>query len=302
VVTTLAHTSATGLVVDALMPEAVLPVDLAVNAEGTVAVLSAGRNQVVISRGGSSRLMGQPTSIVAQPGGFAVFEREPAAMAFLSSLGEVQLEFPLPGASVASTGHALFHQATDANLACASCHPEGGEDGHVWNFDTGARRTQTLRGGLSMTAPFHWTGDEADMQSLVTDVMSGRMSGHQQTPQRTQALLSWLDAQPALEAPPTNAAAVARGEVLFASSAVGCAACHTGALGTNNQTLNVGTDGMFQVPRLVELGWRTKWFHDGRVKTANERFGPEGGGDAHGTVSALSAQDKADLIEYLRSR
>jgi Cytochrome c len=301
VVTTLAHTTATGLQVDALVPFAVLPVDLAVNELGVTGLVSAGTNQVVFSSGPVVTVSAQPTSIVAQPGGWAVFEREPAGIAFFSADGALQTELPLPGASVASTGHSLFHTATQANLACASCHPEGGEDGHVWNFDTGSRRTQTLRGGLSQTAPFHWEGDEDTMFSLITDVMAGRMSGHQQTPDRVQAMLNWLDAQPALEAPPTNAEAVARGAVLFASNATGCSTCHFGALGTNNQTLNVGTGGAFQVPRLVELGWRMNWFHDGRVKTPNDRFAPEGG-VAHGTVSTLTAQDKADLVEYLRSR
>ncbi len=302
VVTTLAHTSAAGLQIDQLMPLAVLPVDVAVNAQGLTAVLSAGTNQVVFSSGLVMQLSGQPTSVVWQPSGWAVFEREPAAIAYFSPAGLLLRELPLPGASVASTGHQLFHTATSANLACASCHPEGGEDGHVWNFDTGPRRTQTLRGGLSSTMPFHWEGDEPNMVTLVSDVMSGRMGGHAQSPERTQALLQWLDTQPALEAPPTDAAAVARGAAIFASSTFGCASCHTGTLGTNNQTLDVGTGGAFQVPRLVELGWRANWFHDGRVKTPSERFSPQAGGDLHGTVSALTTEQKADLLEYLRSR
>jgi mono/diheme cytochrome c family protein len=231
---------------------------------------------------------------------WVIFEREPAMLAFVSSAGTLDLELGLPGASVANTGHALFHTATHVGLACASCHPEAGDDGHVWNFDIGARRTQTLHGGLSGTAPFHWSGDEASMDNLVFDVMAGRMGGNQQTPERTAALLGWLDTQPVLEAPPTDPAAVARGAALFSSAT--CATCHTGALGTNNVTVDVGTGGMFQVPRLVELGWRNQWFHDGRIATASDRFAPSAGGDQHGVVSTLSAQDKADLIEYLRSR
>ncbi|MCA9606704.1 MAG: hypothetical protein KC619_13960, partial [Myxococcales bacterium] len=59
-------------------------------------------------------------------------------------------------------GFELFHTATPSMTACASCHPEGGEDGHVWDFvGTGVRRTQTLLGGLLETAPFHWAGDQA---------------------------------------------------------------------------------------------------------------------------------------------
>ena len=208
----------------------------------------------------------------------------------------------MPGTSVESTGHSLFHTATSANIACASCHPEAGDDEHVWKFAEGPRRTPTLRGGLKATAPFHWNGDEATMSALVQDVMVSRMSGSGQTEERTNALMGWLDAQKAMPAPPTNAQSVARGAVLFASSQTQCTSCHSGTQGTNNITVNVGTDGAFQVPRLVELGWRTQWLHDGRVVVPADRFAPMAGGDAHGKTSNLSEAEKADLLEYLKSR
>jgi hypothetical protein len=300
VTTARASVNAGNVNVAELLTDAVLPVDQASDSMGNWAVLSAGTNGVRLSNGLQVPLSGQPTAVALRDSQWVIFEREPAMLAFVSSAGTLDLELGLPGASVANTGHALFHTATHVGLACASCHPEAGDDGHVWNFDIGARRTQTLHGGLSGTAPFHWSGDEASMDNLVFDVMAGRMGGNQQTPERTAALLGWLDTQPVLEAPPTDPAAVARGAALFSSAT--CATCHTGALGTNNVTVDVGTGGMFQVPRLVELGWRNQWFHDGRIATASDRFAPSAGGDQHGVVSTLSAQDKADLIEYLRSR
>ena len=33
-----------------------------------------------------------------------------------------------------------------------SCHPEGGDDGHVWDEGIGKRRSQSLRGGILATA------------------------------------------------------------------------------------------------------------------------------------------------------
>ena len=41
----------------------------------------------------------------------------------------------LGGASVFDTGQALFHGNTGSFDACASCHPEGGDDGRTWDFD-----------------------------------------------------------------------------------------------------------------------------------------------------------------------
>jgi cytochrome c1 len=159
-----------------------------------------------------------------------------------------------------------------------------------------------LRGGLAQTAPFHWSGDEASMPLLVQDVMVSRMSGSMQSDERSNALMGWLDAQKAMPAPPTNREAVNRGLALFNSSQTACSSCHSGPQGTNNTTMNVGTDGLFQVPRLVELGWRSQWFHDGRVMTPAERFGPKGGGTNHGNTANLSDTEKADLLEYLKSR
>ena len=208
----------------------------------------------------------------------------------------------LAASSVASTGHELFHRATPAGLACASCHPEAGEDGHIWSFAEGARRTPTLRGGLRGTAPFHWSGELASMAALMRDVMVVRMNGPVLADARMQAVETWLSAQPAIAAPRLDAAGVARGRVIFESSEASCSSCHSGQKGTNNATVDVGTGTAFQVPRLAEFAWRAPWFHDGRMDTLEARFGSSSGGEAHGHVAQLSAAERVDLMEYLRSR
>jgi mono/diheme cytochrome c family protein len=312
-----------------MRPTAVLPVDLAANAAGDFVIAAAGTNAVEVSwpfdsaharadagldlrdagfsfaDGGADNrvfLKGQPVAVVSRGDEFVVVEREPAGLAFITKGTDEPVEVALSGASVESTGHRIFHQATSANIACASCHPEAGDDEHVWQFAEGARRTPTLRGGLSQTAPFHWSGDLPTMPALVSDVMVRRMSGNRQSDYRTSALLAWLDSQNALPAPPVNRDSAARGEALFNNAQTQCASCHVGPQGTNNASTNVGTSGVFQVPRLVELGWRTQWFHDGRIATAADRFGAAGGGELHGHTSQLTAQDKADLVEYLKTR
>jgi len=63
-------------------------------------------------------------------------------------------------------------------MTCASCHPEGNDDGHTWNFsDVGPRRTPMLRGGLPGTEPFHWSGDLRDFGHLVDAVLTRRLPG-----------------------------------------------------------------------------------------------------------------------------
>ena len=80
--------------------------------------------------------------------------------------------------SRADIGHEIFHANTGNGIACASCHMEGQEDGRTWNFDTeGPRRTMTVAGGISGRAPYHWDGDLASFNDLVTTVYNQRMGG-----------------------------------------------------------------------------------------------------------------------------
>jgi hypothetical protein len=280
----------------------VLPVDVAISAGGQMALISAGRSIVTVHAIGDifsgtlGSTSGRPTAVAFRGEDAIVFVREPAGLDILSNGASSHID--LNAGSVASTGHDIFHQATNNQIACASCHPEAGDDSHVWQLSDGPRRTPSLRGGLSGTAPFHWSGDEADMPSLMTDVFTGRMNGPAESSARTQALLSWLDGQAVLPAPAQDANAVMRGQSTFLTL---CSSCHAGAQGTDNLTVDVGTGGPFQVPRLHELWYRAPFMHDGRAATLKDRFGPAGG-TSHADVSALTPAQLDDLLAYLRTR
>lgn len=114
------------------------------------------------------------------------------------------------------------------------CHPEAGDDGHVWTFENvGPRRTQTLRGGLLGTEPFHWNGNMANFSILMEEVFVGRMTGFVVSDLQSTALATWLDRQPALHADSADPAAADRGKLLFESAEVGCSSCHSGPHLTN---------------------------------------------------------------------
>ncbi|HKU45207.1 MAG TPA: hypothetical protein VJR89_43910, partial [Polyangiales bacterium] len=131
----------------------------------------------------------------------AVQTREPASVSFVDTrTGVVLNRVDLGQTSRFDTGHTIFHFTTFAGLACASCHAEGGDDGHVWNFaGAGPRRTQSLRGGILGSEPFHWSGDMADLNTLVREVFVDRMGGVPQSDTRVGALAAWMFA---LQAPP----------------------------------------------------------------------------------------------------
>jgi mono/diheme cytochrome c family protein len=233
----------------------------------------------------------------------------------------------LPGENTLHTGHESFHTAASmsrarvvtavagmaadaefeffapADLACASCHPEGREDGRVWQFDIGPRRTQSVAGGILSTAPFHWSGDEEHLGAIMEDVFVGRMGGPRPSQRRTSALGVWIDSIPAPRAHrDADEEAARRGAALFVSSDVGCADCHNGGLFTNNSTVDVGTGERLQVPNLIGISARAPFLHDGSAPTLEDRFKPEiGGGDRHGHTSELTPDQIQDLVAYLES-
>ena len=210
----------------------------------------------------------------------------------------------LPGDSVADTGNTLFHLQTSSGLACASCHPEGQEDGHIWHFSGfGPRRTQSLRGGLLGTEPFHWDGVESDFQALSTDVMQGRMGGPMLSDEQNTALAAYVDKFPAMPAAgAASSAQIDRGKALFNDASVACASCHSGSKLTNNQTVDVGSaDGRLQVPSLIGVWARAPYLHNGCAKTIDERFGPACDTGKHGNLKGLSSEDLSALGAYLET-
>jgi mono/diheme cytochrome c family protein len=174
----------------------------------------------------------------------------------------------------------------------------------VWRFaGLGGRRTPSLRGGVSATAPLNWDGDLFDVTQLAHAVFTGQMGGPQIYPVQTEALTAWIDALPLLpRSPPADAAAVARGQALFQSAQTGCSACHSGARLTNNLNADVGTGRALQVPSLQGLSARAPYMHDGCAARLVLPFPADcGGGDRHGATSRLSGQQIADLHSFLDS-
>ena len=93
----------------------------------------------------------------------------------------------LPGAAVSllvgsepdpvlALGEKIFHasgdlrMSRDGYLSCASCHPDGADDGHTWDFTDrgeGRRNTPSLRSGLD--GLLHWTGNFDELQDFEQD-------------------------------------------------------------------------------------------------------------------------------------
>ncbi len=133
-----------------------------------------------------------------------------------------QLEALSPAAAA---GRRLFFSATDARMnnpstgiSCGTCHFEGREDGHVWNFPDGPRQTPSLQGRmLAKTAPFHWNGEFNDLLSFMTHTVTNRMGGSGVTPAMELQVAAFIESMPKADNPHANAPAdlMQRGRAAF---------------------------------------------------------------------------------------
>lgn len=295
-----------------------LPVDFAISPDGSqfaVAngawVMSPGEPQVSVhplgalsraspadcvprSRGVDFHEPSQAAAVAFHPSGALVVQyREPGLLRIENAPGEAGASVRLPDAgSVYDGGHALFHQQTASGTACASCHPGGHEDGHTWELGTsGPRRTQTLLGGLLDTAPFHWSGDQPTLETIMRVTFSERMVGGRLFPEQVDQIGAWLDAQPAPPALPADT----RGAEVFATS--GCVDCHGGAT-PSMASIDVGTGAAFQAPRLSGVAYRAPYFHDGCAATLEATLD---GSCTAGHAVSLPDADRDALIRHLRA-
>ena len=98
----------------------------------------------------------------------------------------------------------LFHQDPNAGVSCASCHPEGQDDGRTWTFGGRTKRTLSLSGGLLGRAPFHWNADLQTPSELMDETFTNGMAAGAVSEGRAENLFSYLDALPAVHATPAE--------------------------------------------------------------------------------------------------
>ena len=206
----------------------------------------------------------------------------------------------------------------DGDFACASCHPEGTEDGAVWFGAIGPRQTPALAGRLQGTAPFNWLGNEQTLSENFVRTVS-RMGGNGLSDAELEALevfvMDWLQPPPrrshALELTDQEEL----GRQLFNDSVVGCANRHNGAEVTNGKADDVGTSadveavlaeegllehdqpGIYDTPSLRDLYRTAPYLHDGSADTLMEVL--DRTATTMGRTDHLTIAQKQALVAYL---
>ncbi|APR81978.1 Putative Methylamine utilization protein mauG [Minicystis rosea] len=216
---------------------------------------------------------------------------------------------PLPPAL--SKGRKLFTTELDRRIsrdgrACASCHPDGREDGLVWKLGAGPRQTPMLVGRLDR-GPYAWQAKHDRLQDNMRETM-GRLGGAGLSEAELDDLAAYLQKgliPPAREARPLDALA-RRGRALFTSEAVGCSGCHRLDMEASDRSLHdVGsrsktdTASTFRTPPLLYVGYTAPYFHDGRYQTLEQLL--DDNLDRMGQTTHLSRDDLRAIAAFLRT-
>jgi mono/diheme cytochrome c family protein len=199
-------------------------------------------------------------------------------------------------------GRELFFKTNDARITgdgvgCASCHPDGLDDGLTWSTPEGPRQTPMLAGRVHGTAPYGWTRQKATLPEYIADTVQ-RLGGKGVSQSELVALASYLERMD-VPPPPVNGDDVSEGLKVFRAS--GCSECHAEAGGTDHLPHEVvpGSIEPFDTPSLRLVGLTAPYFHDGRYPTLDAVL-TDPSSEMRAKVE-LSATQRTALIHYLES-
>ena len=238
-----------------------------------------------------------------------------------AAIGEIPAFTFGPGpeaANAAQRGAAAFHDgrlSLNGWVSCASCHPGGGSDGlshHTLSSDLGeARRTPAL-GGLAETAPYLWSGADADLTERCRNAFRKnlKLEPADEVVADVAAYLRELPAVPESAGEPQAAETIERGRSLFTGKAR-CADCHAPRSYASAKLASVVASERgeavdpqaekFNVPTLRGIGRGGPYLHDGRAATLEEIHQGHNADRLHGLFHLLSNAERADLLSFLKT-
>jgi mono/diheme cytochrome c family protein len=309
------------------------PVAAAYVTAGRFAVADLGSDRVhLLSPDGSERVLevpGGPSALTIDSYGerllvWTAFDRELRAFQLTGDAPAEQARLSL-GASglpeLAERGRRLFHlrdtRISNHGMACASCHPEGRDDGVTWRLEGSRRQTPSLAGRLADTAPYNWLGTQPTLEGNLAQTIK-RLGGLGLSAEDTRALVTYI--RDYLPAPPHASAhdeLVRAGESIFRRRDVGCAGCHFPDAGfSDGLNHDVGTTSAkelrelrsltldapppaYETPSLRHLALTAPYLHDGSASNLDQLLRATDG--AMGHTSQLRKDERRALLAYLGS-
>jgi DNA-binding beta-propeller fold protein YncE len=250
-----------------------------------------------------------PTGVVLEPTRLVVWSQHDGALSIIPLEGAEprrSVEVPRPALDPTwQLGRKLFFATDDTRLTsdgltCASCHPDGLEDGLTWRTPEGPRQTPMLAGRVVGTEPYGWSRDQDTLRGYVADTIQ-RLGGAGLSDEALAALVVYVESLPA---PASGAAApaeeLAAGRAIFEAPKTDCATCHPGggADGTRHM-LDFHAKETLDTPSLRSIGLTAPYFHDGRYATLDALLSDP---KSHmGRAHALDPDERRLLRRYLES-
>jgi len=228
---------------------------------------------------------------------------------------------------------ALQPMASRRWISCSSCHPDGEPDGRTWHNPEGLRNTQSLA-GMAWTHPIHWSADRDEVQDFEHTIrgklmqgrglLIGQLNAELGEPNRGKsadldAMAAYSNTHQHTLSPYSKKGlsdAAKRGKEIFLSKETRCAECHSGPtycgswsggkivmhdVGTGNDDPSERLGPGYDTPTLLGVYRTAPYLHHGKAATLDEvltRYNPS---DRHGKTSHLTAEQKADLVEFLKA-
>jgi len=224
-----------------------------------------------------------------------------------------------PRQQLVRRGEAIFCDAgrsLDQWYSCHTCHFEGG--GNTVTLDTfndgsvGSYKTVLPLFGVTETGPWTWHGWQTDLRASLVKSFTDTMQGQEPTAEDVDALFAYLQTLRCPPSPfqpqtPEQAAAVHRGQQLFASDRTGCTNCHDGpghsGGGIHEVGLAADDDAYigFNPPPLVGVARKTRWLHHGRARSLEDLLSRYHGPEHVSGNDPLTDPEVRDLVAFLKS-
>jgi hypothetical protein len=226
----------------------------------------------------------------------------------------------------------LGGMARQAGISCSTCHVNGASNPKLYipgmssrpgTFDTTGGvfnakadnhvldpvTVPSLRGARYL-APYGHDGRMASLRDFIRNVIVNEFAGPEPSPAVLDAMVAYIQDIDFLPNPSIGpggrltaqaSAAERRGEALFArpfphDPGLSCAGCHVpSAAFVDHRQHDVGSDGLYKTPTLLNADFNAPYLHDGRYDTYDQVV-------AHFDrvfALGLSIEDKRDLVAYL---
>jgi YVTN family beta-propeller protein len=233
--------------------------------------------------------------------------------------------------SVLRYGEQTFYTARysfQGQIGCANCHIDSTFDGLTWDLEPDGFGVDIVENklleGIKDVGPYKWNGANPNIPTECgprTEKYFWRSESFDDlTLTDLVVYIRSLQPRPNRWRSPGNelTAAEERGKAIFERAqdnfgkpipeANRCSYCHSGAQGTNQKILDVGTkkptdrSALLKTPQLTNVALMAPYMHDGSAPSLEEIwtvFNPQ---DKHGRTNDLTKNQLNDLIEYLRTR